>query len=318
MKKQTILATTLALAIAGGSLFAGGGISTFAETNQPQTADINPEVGQAMILNVDEYANDLVKEGIISKAEAEKMLELEEKLNQLFDKEAEKTKPSPEFDTKSEKIYQELDPIYEKIDSALFYSELEENGVLSKSEIEQYKKAEAALAKLYADENEANFQQNDKEIEKIYAANKSIYDKVDMYFTQQDKMQMKNYYQELEKSGVLSKNEIEQYKKAEAEIEKLYQEYDEQNWEEIDKKVEKIYQDNKAIYDKVDSHNGSCTMPELTDEQKQQLKIADQQAEKLIKDFNFETASEEEHQKLEEAINKLYEGFDFLEEAIAY
>ncbi len=132
--------------------------------------------------------------------------------------------------------------------------ELEENNVLSKVELEQYKKAEMEIDKLY--ENVDFEKMTDKEFDKlyqeedkIYDKNKVIYDKVDMYFTSLDDMLMLNLYDDYLKSGKLTEKEVDKLIQADFEADKLLSTITEDSTEE---EINKIYDQVDKLYEGLD------------------------------------------------------------------
>ncbi len=156
------------------------------------------------------------------------------------------------------------DPLFiaEEYSLDLLLKELEQNKVLNKVELEQYKKAELEIHKLY--ENIDFDKISDKEFDKlfeqenkIYEQNKAIYDKVDMYFTSLDDMLLPNddYFA----FDDLTEEEIAKIEKVDVEVDKLYDKItDETTDAELEKifdEIDKLYGGIAYIFDKIDNQD---------------------------------------------------------------
>lgn len=213
MKKKKILSIALGITFAAVTMV-GGSMHLFADgVDTPkisgETLEIHEEIGSK------EYFNELVKKGIIIQAEVETIIEVENKLDQIY---AKYEKATDEEITKLDKevfeLSEKIDGIYGKIYAAEYYEEIENAGILTKEELAQYKKAESELDKLY----DALFKDNisDAEIDKmlkeedrIMEANKAIFDKIDKYFDDIEKEIAENEYQEFLKNGGFKKGDVD-------------------------------------------------------------------------------------------------------------
>ncbi len=288
MKAKKVLSLVLGITITAGAAVSGVGSVLHADENkgshsaEPQIA-INCDLVEDGFIQDNEFVedgfiqdNELVEDGfiqendfsqedyikemlvknIISKAEADTLLEAEKKLDKLFgeydklfESEADVSKEMNKLDEKVSAIFDEIDPIYEKIDIESMYLEFKEAEVLNQAELDQYKKAEAELNALYdqydgLDEKAA--QELDKKIDAVFEKNKAIYDKIDMYFAELDKIAMEKYYGELVQSGALSEEDVQKLKAADAKAEELFASITE---EMSDEEIEKIYDKVDALYD---------------------------------------------------------------------
>lgn len=161
--------------------------------------------------------------------------------------------------------------------------------------------------------------ENDKKMAALQQEVADIYQKIDSAYEV-------NYYDELVKNGTLSSAEVEQLKAVDAQINVLYDAaQSDADFAALEAKEQQIYDDNKALFAKVDAYYEAQFQKEidaeyqamvdsgqLTAEQVAQLKAADAQANKLF-DAAAEELSDEEWAELEQKIDALYEGLDFLE-----
>ncbi len=248
MKKQRVLSGVLALTIIGGTLFGGGALKAYADELDGSKNNNVSENIEEEITNIAEYSNELAKNGFISDAEAKRLVELETKLDKIFADLADNEEISDEKDQKINQIIDELSLIYEKAYDNKFYQELRENKVLTEDEISKYKEAEKQINAIYEFATEdSNFDELDKKSDAIYQANKAIFDKVDQYYTKLDQMELNDYYDELVKSGDITKEQVEQLKIADQKVDELFANLSEdpsdQELDELNKKIEEIYKD---------------------------------------------------------------------------
>ncbi len=256
MKKQSILAVALALSLTAGTAFtAVGGVQTFADKN---TADAQQTVTcQAADEQCDfeesteTFASSLVKAGTISQAEADRLIENDKKIEQLFNEYDQLTEQNEaQLDQKIEQIEKEVADIYQKIEhasQAAYYNELSKNNVLNKAEIEQLKALEAQIEALYsnADSDQA-FTAAEAEADKLYEANKALFDKIDVYYEQQMQQEADQMYQEMIDSGELTAAQVEQLKVADQQADKLLEQagddLTDEEWEQLDQKIDALYE----------------------------------------------------------------------------
>ncbi len=252
MKKQNILAIALAVALAVGAAFTVGGTQVYAD-------DINRPVATCTAADeicdfnegIEDYTKELVKEGIISQAEATRLIENDKKIEQLFNEYDQLTEENDaQLDQKLDQIEKEVADIYEKIDNAYlsgYYKELVDNNVLNENEIKQLKAVEQEMNKLF---NSATSEQNFANLEAkqaaLYEANKALYDKVDAYFATQMQQEIDQMYQELIDSGELTADHVEQLKAIDRQAEKLIEQagddLTDEEWEQLDQKIDELYE----------------------------------------------------------------------------
>ncbi|PIE77178.1 MAG: hypothetical protein CSA13_00900 [Clostridiales bacterium] len=221
-------------------------------------------------------------------------------------------------------------------------AELLQNSVLNQSELEQYNKAINQIMKLY-DEiegqelNDDTFEKLERAEQKIYEDNHALFDKVEQYFMTVDNApnnltengeyndleeyddldleeMLSDYYDELLEEGVLNKAELAMFKEAEEKLYKLYETSIGDEGELLEKE-DAIYESYKAVFEKVDKYfekmqeeyyDEMLNSGELTKEEVEKLKIADQKVNELMERLN-ENSSDEEVDKVFEEIEKLYE-----------
>lgn len=209
----------------GGTILGGAVLQSSADKlNDPKDVKVNLHMEDESMESFD-YAYEMANKGYLSEEEAKKVIELE---------------------TKLVKIEDELETLYQKAEQNALYGELKENNVLSDDEIKKYMEAEKAINALYENVTEdSNFDELDKKADKIVEERKAIYDKVDVYFTNLDQMELDNNYDELLDTGDLTKEQVEQLEAADKKVDELYKNLPENPTEEelneLDKKVEAIY-----------------------------------------------------------------------------
>lgn len=200
--------------------------------------------------------------------------------------------------------------------------------VLTQKEFDQYNKALEDIQKLYetVDENTSDeaFEKICEAEDEIYKTNQNLFDKVDQYYFQ---VMIDEEVNELKKAGVLNDKELDQYKKANEAIEKLHETIDgdvsDEAFEKLMKEQDKIFEANKAIFDKVFdyydkldaeveaiSYDEMIENGEYTKEQVDELKKVDQEVEKLLSELP-ENASDEQWEEVQTKIDKLYDGLNF-------
>ncbi len=218
--------------------------------------------------------------------------------------------------------------------------ELVGNSVLSKAEFKQYNEAIDKIMKLYEDIEgkelsdevlENLFVQEDK----IYEANKAIFDKVDAYYSNledapenmepnegDEEMSPEDMeealYAELVDFEILTPDELVLFKEAEQKLYELYAS-DDMDFDAISKKEDAIYEKYKAVIDKVDKYyeeleedeyQGMLDSGEITEKQLEQLKQADEKADKLFNTLD-ENSTDEDVDRVLEEVDKLYEAIGF-------
>ncbi len=171
-------------------------------------ANIYDKLSQAydeeMAMAEDEYYNSFVEEGILTADELAKLKEADAKVDALYADVDENTTDT-EWDAlfaKENAIYEQYAGIFEKIDVFYesmaaedlnaYYDELVEEGVLTKEELAQLKVADKKINALYdnmdINASEADFEKLLEQEEAIYQAYKSIFDKIDEYYYDDDMM----------------------------------------------------------------------------------------------------------------------------------
>ncbi len=228
----------------------------------------------------------------------------------------------------------------EEVEVQCFEDELLENGILTKAEVKQYNDATDKIMKLYDDLEEQDLSDEvlNKLIadeNKIYEDNKVVFDKVDKYYDYLEdaphnkeaneegeepspEALMEDFYNELLENKVLSVDEVALLKEADAKIDALY-DMDLGNFDEIERKENAIYEEYKAVYNKLDVYYEQeeedmyaemIESGDFTKEQVEKLKLIDEKAEELFNTLS-ESSSEKEAEKVLNEIDKLYEELGF-------
>ncbi len=202
-----------------------------------------------------ESLEDLVEQKVITQEEADKVREVESKIENLYknsDVESMTESEIEELDKKGNELYGEIDDIYQKIDFANQYGELEKSGVLSSEEMSKLREVEAEISKLFKNKFDFGFDDEkfDKLLEKekqLRSENKELYDKVDAYFEEQYAKEQEEEYQKMIEDGFLTKEQVDKLRAADKEVSKLYKNLGdnptEEEMEELDKKIREIYKD---------------------------------------------------------------------------
>ncbi len=209
-----------------------------------------------------------------------------------------------------------------------YVQDLVMQGTISQNEADRLvaneQKMEALFSGLTEELTAEQEQALDERLDSIYQEVADIYQKIDNAYYQE-------YYNELAENGVLTAAEIEQLKVADKQIEDLYENLNsEDNWAAIEDKEAQIYLANKAIYDKIDAYDEAQYQKEMdqmyqemvdagefTAEQVEQLKAVNAQVYKLLEQAG-DDLSEEQWAALDQKINALYEGLDFLDDVEVY
>ncbi len=224
--------------------------------NSLEDAPYNKEV------NEEEYAKEhqqeiqeLVGEGIITEKEGDRLIVIENELDQIFDKISDdESHLNLELEKKLNELYKEMDEIYEKIDLGTLKKELKEIGVLSNKEIDQFMKAQNEINKIYKKMAEqgltdAEYEKLFDQIEKVDKANKTIFDKVDNYYSSlnEGSVEYEDYYAELVKAGQMTQAESDALKAIDEQVEKLLESLPEDasdaDYEKLDKQIDDLYKE---------------------------------------------------------------------------
>ncbi len=271
MKKQRILALAMGTVIGLGSIFGG---SAYADTtSQKDNAGVCTQAVCESTID-----DELLAKSVLTKAELKQYNGAIEEIMKLYDaiegKELNDETLEKLFEDE-EKIYEDNKVVFDKVDAYFdslddspsnrlddedygdielefdeddFYAELKENNVLNDDEIAKYIEAEKQINDLYMNAtDDSNFDEIDKKADQIIEQNKALFDKVDQYYTSLDQMDLDSCYDELLEYGDLTKEQVEQLKAADKKVDELYanlpENPSEEELNELDKKVEAIYQD---------------------------------------------------------------------------
>ncbi len=257
MKRKLFLGTSVAIALTLGVLLLPlSGWQAFAETssNDQQIAQ-EQVVDEASTCEADgdcesvaDYAADLVKSGVISQAEADRLIENEQKTLAIYE---EMAKVEAAFDEKLEKLYAEVQDVYDKIERVEeknYYNEFAQNNILTAAEIEQLKAVDEQLNKLYEREwDDASAGQLEAEEAEIYRANQAIFDKIDAFYEQQWQRESDEMYQVIAKEAGLTDEQVNQLKAVDAKVDQLIEsaadDMSDAEWQALDAQIDALYQE---------------------------------------------------------------------------
>ncbi len=266
MKKQKIVALALGTIIGIGSLF-GGGVVHADEMNSSETQNqcIEEMGGQCL-------DDELVKNGVLTKAELKLYNDAIDKIMKLYDDLEEKDLSDEVLDkliSDENKIYEDNKVIFDKVDKYYdsledaphnkeaneednepspevlredFYNELLEKKVLNTGELALLKEADAKLDALYDTDlenlDEAKLEKNEHA---IYEEYKAVYNKLDAYYDQVEE----DMYLEMIKSGDFTKEQVEKLKAVDEKVNKLVENLPEDasdaDYEKLDKQIDDLY-----------------------------------------------------------------------------
>ncbi len=220
--------------------------------------------------------------------------------------------------------------------------ELLEGSVLNKEEYKQYNEAINKIMSLYEDLEDKDLtddiiEELEKAEQKIYEANQAVFDKVEKFYmsledaphnmesnredneASPEEMQ-EEFYMELLEWEVLTPEELALFKEAEAKLNALYEtDLEKINEEEFINRENTIYNEYKAVFEKVDSYYDTLIEKEeqemiesgeFTKEQIEKMKLADQKVEELFNTLD-ENSSDEEVDKVTREIDRIYEELGF-------
>ncbi len=248
MNKKMMLSVALTVVLSVGTLVSG--VASHADVEYEQAPDVV------------EYANEFVKQGVITTSEASKLIEVENELDKLFlefdnmtDEEFENMSEAQlsQYDEKIDKLFDEVEDIYLKIEDASYYSELQDKDILTEDEIKMLQLLNDQIDALYKnvsdDMSDAEYERLMEEEEKIYNANKELFDKVDDYYASLDEQAMDGMYDEFVQSGELTPEELEQIKAVDAQVDKLLNTLDDNS---SDEQIDAVFEQIESLYDDVD------------------------------------------------------------------
>lgn len=200
MNKQKIIGTTLALALTASAMVPFGSVA-FADAGQNAATQNNSAKAQVecsqdaldcgfLEQEVDWYKghyNAFVKDGVLTQAEADKLIDVETKVLNLYtDYENLSDEALNQLDEKAAALYDSVSTVQDKVDqaeTAAYYQNFVDNGVLTKDETEQLKAVDKKFEALMSDaKDETATEASDK----LYESVKDILDKITTYEEKRD------------------------------------------------------------------------------------------------------------------------------------
>ncbi len=318
MKKEKMIALLFGGIVTVSSLFGGKTMIVNANENAQTNTKIEEKYDNTL-------SQELLENNVLNEKELKQYNEANNTINKLYDEIGDEEISDELWDklnASEEKVYMDNKEVFDKVDEYFvkqevlwmdeYYNELVESKVITKEEALLLKSADEKVAKLMdsldINLSDEDYYEIDEQINNIYDELSSIYDRISDF----------ELYQELEE--VLSKSEIEQYKKAEEKIKEIYKNFDESDFD--DEKFEKllaqeelVYKEFKAVFDKVDAYfekiyeedfEEVLGCGELTKEEIDKLDSVGKEASRLFGSLN-DNATYEEIKSVYEQIEALYE-----------
>ncbi len=257
MISQKIMIMALAVVLSVGGVVTVNTSAVYADSvenyniceNIDEMCEFNEEELEQEWLN---EIKDLVSEGIITQKDGDRVIDIENEIDDILDDVENEDELSPKLQNQLTQLFTEHDMLYDKINLAILEKDLKELKVLNDKEIQQFITAEQKINAIYREIPYGNISEDeleayDNRVEKIIMDNKVLYDKVDEYYDEIDLEGVldENYYEELVAHGEMTEDEVEHLKEVDQMVyelmESLPEDASDEEYEQLQKEINQLY-----------------------------------------------------------------------------